>query len=114
MSPSAPPSRSMTKPISVERLGFSSDKSEALTKPNNPMGSSLVSMVTTTAAGEPNLAPAVTESSVTVKVSRCSGTRSSIIVIFIVAEFCPLEKRTVPRAGEEKSFPCVAVPPRTL
>ena len=82
----------MIKLITVEMLGFGSRKSEAFTKPNNPLGSSLVSMVTVRVFGEPNLAPLVMESSVTVKTSRCSGMSSLMIDMFTDEEFWPLEK----------------------
>ena len=49
-------------------------------------------MVTVVVFGEPNLAPPVMESSVTVKTSRCSGMLSSMIGMFIDEEFWPLEK----------------------
>ena len=66
-SPSAPPSRRMTKVRSLDKLGLTSDSCEPFTNPNNPPGSSLVSMVTVTVVGDANLAPPVTESRVTVK-----------------------------------------------
>ena len=89
--------------IGVVMLGLSNDSAVLFTNPNSPAGSSLVSMVTVTVVGDPNLAPPVTESNATANNSRCSGMASLIISTLMDEEFWPVVNRMVPLSREKSS-----------